>query len=410
MEALVKQEIQKKIKSNKKLIRNVGLIFGFVVVFLVGLYIGSGKIVVGDSLKLTKTSSNKDLPSDLNYDTVESLYDTLRQNFDGELKEEDLLNGIKKGLVESTGDQYTEFMNTTEAQEFESSLNGSFSGIGAELGEENKAIVIVAPISGFPADKAGLRAKDVIIKINDESALDLSVSDAVTKIRGPEGSKVKLKIVRDSKQELDFEITREQITIPSVEHEVLDGNIGYIKISRFSEDTKLLAQQAAQDFKNKNVKGIILDLRNDPGGLLDSSVDVSSLWLDKGKVILEEKRGDQVIKTYKSSGGNILNGIPTVVLINEGSASASEITAGALKDNGAAQLVGEKSYGKGSVQQVTPLDSGGVLKVTIARWYTPNGKNINEEGIEPDKKVEISEQDIKDKKDPQKQAAIDLLK
>lgn len=378
-------------------------------VFLFGLYVGNGKIALGDSLKMASTATDSNLPADLNYDSVEALYDTLRKNYDGELKEEELIDGIKKGLVDASGDQYTEYLNSKEAEEFESSLNGSFSGIGAELGEENDTIVIVAPISGFPAEKAGIRAKDVLVKINDESALDMSVSDAVTKIRGPEGSKVKLKVVRDGKEELDFEITREQITIPSVEYEITEDNIGYLKISRFSDDTNELAQKAAQEFKNKKVKGVVLDLRNNPGGLLDSSVDISSLWLEKNKIVLEEKRGGETIKTYKSKGNDILGGIPTVVLINEGSASASEITAGALKDNGVADLVGEKSFGKGSVQQVTPLSTGGVLKVTIAKWFTPNGKNINEEGIEPDKKVEITEEDLKNDKDPQKDAAIEIL-
>ncbi len=402
-------KISKTVKNNKSALKVAVVTFAFGLVFIFGLYIGNGKIAVGESLKLANTSSNKQLPEDLNYETVESLYDTLRVNFDGELKEEDVIDGIKKGLVESTGDEYTQYLNTKEAEEFESSLNGSFSGIGAELGEEDEAIVIVAPISGFPAEKAGLRAKDVLVKINDESALDLSVSDAVTKIRGPEGSKVKLTVVRDGKEELNFDITREQISIPSVEYKIIEDNIGYLKISRFSDDTIELSKKAAQEFKSKNVKGVVVDLRNNPGGLLDSSVDISSLWLDKGKVVLEEKRGSETIKTYKADGGDILGGVPTVVLINEGSASASEITAGALKDNGVAKLVGVKSFGKGSVQQVTPLSSGGVLKVTIAKWFTPNGVNINKEGIEPDSKVEFSEEDYKNNKDPQKDAAIAII-
>jgi len=406
----VKSKSNIDIKFKKSNINTALIIFGFAAIFLLGLFIGNGRLKVGDNLKLYQTSSSKNLPANLNYSTVEAIYDKLKQDFDGELKEDELIDGLKKGLVEAAGDQYTEYMNTKEAEDFQSSLDGSFSGIGAELGEEKGAIVIVAPISGFPADKAGIRAKDVLVKINDESALDLSVSEAVTKIRGPEGTKVKIKVVRDGKQELDFDITRQQITIPSVEYSIDENNIGYMKISRFSEDTASLSQKAANEFKSKNVKGVIVDLRNDPGGLLDASVDVSSIWLPKDKVVLEEKRGGKTIKTYKSTGANILGGIPTVVLINEGSASASEITAGALKDNGVAQLVGEKSYGKGSVQQVSPLNEGGVLKVTIARWYTPNGKNINEEGIEPDKKVEITDENIKDKQDPQKQAAIELLK
>jgi carboxyl-terminal processing protease len=225
-----------------------------------------------------------------------------------------------------------------------------------------------------------------------------------------EGTKVKLKIIRDASKELDFEITRAQITIPSVESEILPGNIGYLKISRFSDDTASLSRDAANSFKKAGVKGVILDMRSNPGGLLDASVDVSSLWLPPGKTILEEKREGVVVKTFKAKGTAVLQGIPTVVLINEGSASASEITAGALKDNGAATLMGVKSFGKGSVQQLDKLPGGAILKVTIARWFTPSGKNIDKEGIEPDQKVERTDDDIKNNKDPQKDKAIEFLK
>ncbi len=386
-----------------------GLItLGVAAVFLLGLYIGNGNIAFG-AINLKKNNQNGSMPANLNYTSVEQLYDALKVSFDGQLNETKLVDGMKKGLVEAAGDQYTEYQNSEKSKEFNESLNGTFSGIGAELSKENNTIVVVAPISGYPAEKAGLKAKDVIVKINDESALDMSVSDAVTKIRGPEGTNVKLKVVRDAKQELEFDITRQKITIPSVEYNVGADNIGYIKISRFAEDTSGLAQKAAEEFKAKNVKGVVLDMRNDPGGLLDASVDVSSLWIDKGKTILEEKRGGEVVKTYKAKGDNILKGIPTVVLINEGSASASEITAGALKDNGVATLIGAKSFGKGSVQQLSDLRGGGVLKVTVARWYTPAGKNIDKEGIEPDQKVEITEENAKNKQDPQKDAAIQFI-
>lgn len=400
--------------NNKKIVKSKVSKWAFAtlavgLVFFLGVNIGNGRIAVGNNLNLRKGNSNTELPANLNYTSVEQLYDALKLSYDGDLDETKIMDGIKKGLVESAGNQYTEYLNDQESKEFNDSLNGSFSGIGAELSEENDAIVVVAPIAGFPAEKAGLKAKDVIVKINDESALDLSVSEAVSKIRGPEGTKVKLKVVRDGKQELDFEITRETITIPSVEHSIDSNNIGYVKISRFGEDTVKLTKEAANEFKSKNVKGVIVDLRNDPGGLLDASVDISSLWLPKDKLILEEKRGDEVVKTYKSNGGDILNGIPTVVLINEGSASASEITAGALKDNGVATLIGTKSFGKGSVQQLSELRGGGVLKVTIARWFTPSGKNIDKEGIEPDQKVEITEENIKNKQDPQKDTATQFL-
>ena len=396
-------------KKKSSIYRTVVITFSFAGIFLLGLYIGNGTIQFNDGFSLKKSQQNSQLPDDLNYATVEQLYDALKKSYDGELSEEEIMDGIKAGLVGAAGDTYTEYLNNKEAKEFNESLNGTFSGIGAELSKENEAIVVVSPIAGYPAEKAGLRPKDVIVKINDESALELSVAEAVTKIRGEEGTNVKLTVVRDRKQELEFEITRAKITIPSVEYSIED-NIGYVKVSRYGDDTKELTTKAAQEFKSKNVKGVILDLRSNPGGLLDSAVDMSSLWLNKDSLVLEEKRGGEVVKSFKARGGNILSGIPTVVLIDEGSASASEITAGALKDNGVAVLYGKKTFGKGSVQQLSELRGGGVLKVTIARWYTPAGKNIDKEGIEPDKSIDRTEEDFVNKTDPQKDAAVEYLK
>jgi carboxyl-terminal processing protease len=220
---------------------------------------------------------------------------------------------------------------------------------------------------------------------------------------------VKLGIVRGETEALSFEITRAQINIPSVKSEI-KGDVGIITVSRFWDDTASLAEKAADDFNQKGIKKIVLDLRNDPGGSLNAAVALSSLWLDKGQTVLMEKQGSKVIQTLKASGNQKFKDAKTVVLINEGSASASEITAGALKDNGKATLIGVKSYGKGSVQQVIPLKSGGTLKVTIARWYTPSDKNIDKEGIKPDQEVKRSLDDIKAKLDPQLDAAFSALK
>lgn len=380
-----------------------------VLIFGLGLGIGAGRISLGTDTIFQKSVS-KNLPANLDYATVEQVYDSLKSNFDGQLAVDDLLDGLKQGLARSTGDPYTEYLDPEAAKDFNNELQGTFTGIGAELSKDKNLIVIVSPISGFPAEKAGLKPKDAIIEIDGESAYDLSITEAVSKIRGPKGTKVKIKIIRNGSEELTFEIVRDQITIPSVEAEILDGNIGYLKISRFAEDTAGLARQAANNFTNAKVRGVILDVRGDPGGLLDAAVDLSSLWLTPGKTVLQEKRDGAVIKTYPAKGTAILAGMPTVVLINEGSASASEITAGALKDNGAATLIGVKSFGKGSVQRLINLGDGSMLKVTIARWYTPGGRNIDKEGIEPDQKVERTDEDIKNNRDPQQQAAIDFLK
>lgn len=380
-----------------------------VMIFAVGVGVGSSQRISLGSDKVFRQSTQKNAPENLDYRSVEQLYDILRQDFDGQLDAGKLLDGLKQGLASASGDDYTEYLNAEAAREFDDELNGTFSGIGAELSKDKSVIVIVSPIAGFPAEKAGLKPKDVIAEIDGKSAVDISVSEAVNKIRGPENTSVKLKIIRGGTQELDFDIQRRQITIPSVESEILEGDIGYLKITRFSEDTDALAEQAASKFKTAAVKGVILDMRNDPGGLLNAAVDVSGIWLPEGKTILQERRNDVTIKTFSSRGPAILNGIKTVVLINEGSASASEIVAGALKDNGVATLIGVKSFGKGSVQQLERLPDGGVLKVTIARWFTPGGKNIDKEGITPDQEVKRSDEDFKNNKDPQKDAAIEFL-
>lgn len=376
-------------------------------IFSVGVGVGRGDISFGPDGVFRKSVS-KDLPANLDYSSVEQLYDILRRDYAGELDATKLLEGLKKGLASASGDQYTEYLNAEQAKEFDQDLNGTFSGIGAELGKEDHAIVIVAPIAGYAAERAGIQPRDLIAEIDGQNAYDLTISEAVNKIRGPSGTKVKLKLLRANTEEIDVEITRETITIPSVESKIENG-IGYLKISRFAEDTSQLATKAAGDFKQAGVKGIVVDVRNDPGGLLDASVDVAGLWLPKGKTVLQEKRDGVVIRTYNSKGPATLQGIPTVVLINQGSASASEILAGALKDNGAVTMIGEKTYGKGSVQQLQRLPDGGVLKVTIARWYTPGGKNIDKEGLEPDQKVERTVDDIKNSRDPQKDAAFNHL-
>lgn len=394
-------------KQPRGISRGVVVLVAAFFIFALGVSVGRGNITFGQN-RLGTVSKN--LPNNLNYSEVEELYDRLRQNFDGQLSEAELIEGLKAGLVNAAGDRYTQYLSPEEAKEFNEELNGTFSGVGARLTtDDNNMVMVETPLAGYPAEKAGLRARDVIIEINGESAYDLSVNDAVEKIRGEAGTKVKLKVIRDGKQQLDFEITRATINIPSVESEIIEGNIGYMQVARFDETTDQLARQAAEKFKNAHVKGVILDLRNNPGGLLDAAVSLSGIWLPDGKTVLQEKRDGVTIKTYDSNGPATLQGVPTVVLINEGSASASEITAGALKDNGAATLMGEKSFGKGSVQTLERLPNGGVLKVTIARWFTPNGKNIDKEGIEPDKKVGRSVDDVKADKDPQKDAAIGQL-
>jgi carboxyl-terminal processing protease len=376
-----------------------------IIIFMAGWLVGGGRVNL-HSYKAT--GDNTKLPSKLDYSSVDTIYQSLKDNFDGKLDETTLLNGLKAGLAKATGDPYTEYFNEKDAKDFYGALDGTFEGIGAELGKDDAGnIVIISPLAGYPAEKAGLKPKDIVAQIDGKSTTDFTINDAVKLIRGTAGSQVKLTIVRNGAPQ-DITITRESITVPSVKSEVKDG-IGILTISRFGDDTTTLAQNAANDFKAQGVTGVVLDLRGDPGGLLDAAVDVSSLWL-QDKTVLTERRDNTVIQTYKSNGTATLAGIPTVVLIDGGSASASEITAGALHDNKAATLIGTKSYGKGSVQQPINLKDGSLLKVTVARWYTPNGKNIDKEGISPDTEVKISDDDVKNSVDPQLNAALTRLK
>lgn len=393
-------------KKQRSFVRVVSMALAAVLIFGLGVNVGNGRIELNKHKAVTGS-----LPENLDYASVEKIYDTLRTEYDGKLDQNTLMDGLKQGLASATGDPFTEYMNAKDAQDFNDELNGSFTGIGAELGKNADGnIEIISPIAGFPADKAGLKTKDVLAEINGESAVSITVSDAVKKIRGPEGTKVKLKIIRNKSQALDFEITRAQINIPSVKDEITPDNIGILTISRFGSDTVGLARTAAEKFKSAHVKGVVLDLRGDPGGLLDAAEGVSSIWLDSNQTVLLEKRDDVVDKTYRAQGNPVLKGFKTVVLIDSGSASASEITAGALRDNNAATLIGTKSYGKGSVQQLMQLGGGAILKVTIAHWFTPSGKGINKIGIEPDQKVERTDDNIKNNQDPQKDAAIQFLK
>lgn len=394
-------------QKQPRIFKFVGLGILALVMFWVGVGVGNGKIAFSSSVD----SANKDLPANLDYASVEEVYDLLKANYDGNLSEAKLLDGIKAGLAEATGDPYTQYLNPKDAKEFTQQLNGSFTGIGAELGEDEKGnLIIVAPIEGSPASKAGLRPQDVIVSVDNKSTADMSIDEAVSRIRGPKNTKVTLQLLRGGGEDIKLTLTRDNIKIDSVKWETMPGNIGYIKINQFSEDTTGLINQAARQLKEKGVKGVVLDLRGNPGGLLPTAVDVSNLWLGEGQTIVQEKRGGVITNTSTAKGGALLEGMPTVVLINAGSASASEIVAGALRDNKAATIIGEKSFGKGSVQQIQPLPSGAEVKITIARWYRPNGQNIDKKGISPDREVKMTDEDYKQKRDPQKDAAVQFLK
>ncbi len=340
--------------------------------------------------------------------SVQETYNKLASNFDGDLDTQKLIQGASRGLVDAAGDDYTQYMSPEEAEEFNNDLSGNIGGgIGAEIGIRNDKIFIARALKDNPAESVGLMANDIILSVNDESTDGWTVEKTVSLIRGDAGTTVKLSIQRGD-QIKEYTITRAIINNPSVDSEIRAG-IGVLTIYRFDDETGDLAKVAAQGFKKQSVKAVIMDLRGNGGGYVSAAKDVASLWLDD-KVVVVEKVGSVVKETVRTSAGEaILADVPTVVLVNSSSASASEIVAGALKDYGFAKLVGEKTFGKGSVQLPLDLSDGGLLKVTVAKWYTPKGSNINKQGIEPDVTTEYTQADVDAGIDPQYDAAVKLL-
>lgn len=351
------------------------------------------------------TTSN---PSSIDFSSLNDVYGVLKSKYDGKLDTQALIDGAKHGLVEATGDPYTKYFTAKEAEQFTSDLEGTFQGIGAELGKRNDQLVIISTLDDSPAKKTGLLANDVIVKVNDIDATKWSVEEAVAKIRGEKGTSVKLTVFRGDSLK-DFSITRDAITDPSVKSEITADNIGILRISRFGDsDTVSLSRKAAEQFKAQGVKSVIVDLRGNGGGYINTAQQVASLFFED-KVVVTEK-GTTGTETLRADNNAPLKGIKTIVLVDGGSASASEIVAGALADHGVATLVGEKTYGKGSAQVIQDISSGGKVKMTVAKWYTPNGKNINKEGITPSVIVGLTADDINANRDPQKDKALELAR
>jgi peptidase, S41 family len=338
--------------------------------------------------------------------SVQKTYQELVANYDGKLDTQKLIYGANRGLVEAAGDPHTAYMDPDETKEFDKSLSGQIGGgIGAEIGLRNNKPTIIKPLENSPAQKAGIKAGEAIVKVNDEASSDWSVEKVVSKIRGEVGTSVKLTLLSGS-QTREVSVVRQNIVSPAVESEI-DGEIGILKVNRFGDDTVSLSRKYASEFVEKGVKKVILDLRNNPGGTVGAAQGLLGIWLDN-QIAMTERRGSEIVKTLRTTGTPILGNMKTVVLINGNSASASEITAGALREYGKATLVGQKSYGKGSVQIVLGLPGGSQMKVTEARWYTPKGKNIDKTGIEPDVKVDLSAEDINNNLDPQMDKAKSL--
>ena len=345
----------------------------------------------------------------LDLSSVENTYRKLTEKFDGKLDKNKLIEGASKGLVEAAGDDYTTYLNKEESEDFSKNLNGDVgAGIGVELGSRKNLPTVIRTLKNNSAIKAGIMAGDIVTKVNDEDVKKLKVGEISQKIRGEEGTTVKITVLRGDKEK-EFSVVRAKIDNPSVELNI-KGDVAILNVARFDENTGNLANKYAEEIKAKNINKVILDLRNNGGGYVSAARSLASLWIDRNSVIVTEKQGDKVVGQERASGNNILKDKKTVVLINGNTASASEIVAGALKDYAKATIVGEKSFGKGSVQEPIQINDDALLKVTVAKWYTPKGKNINKEGIHPEKEVKLTEDDVNNSRDPQLDYALDTLK
>ncbi|MGB2791009.1 MAG: S41 family peptidase [Candidatus Moraniibacteriota bacterium] len=322
-----------------------------------------------------------------------------------------LLYGAIKGMLAATDDPYTTFFDPEENKSFQEDIAGSFEGIGAEIGMKNKILTVVAPLDDSPAQKAGIRSGDMIVKIDDESTAEMNIDEAVKKMRGPKGTDVKLTIFRDGEKETrDITIHRGTISVKSVKLDWKGGDIAIVKINQFGEETVDEFAAAVKDIRSRPTRGIVIDLRDDPGGLLDAAVNIGSLMIPKGKPVVLEEDSKKNRETLSTRGGDVLSGIPTVVLINEGSASAAEILSAALRENrDNVTLIGKKSFGKGSVQELVSISKSTSLKVTVARWLTPNGEQINKAGIKPDIEVDRTSDDFEAGRDPQMDKALEVV-
>ena len=321
-----------------------------------------------------------------------------------------LMQGAISGMLAALGDQHTSYMDPQEFTDANAGLEGSYEGIGAYVDTSGEYLTVISPIKGSPAEAAGLRPGDKIIAIDGEDMTGIAPELARRSVLGPAGSTVALTIVREGEDEpLIFEITRAKIVVASVEHEMLENGIGYVKLNTFGDTTSKDMRDALKDIMSNKPRGLILDMRNNGGGYLQTAVEVVSQFIPDG-VVLIERYGDGSRDTYEAIRGGLATDIPLVVLVNEGTASASEIVAGAIQDYERGKLVGMTTFGKGSVQIWSPLsDNQGAVRVTIAKWLTPKERTIHEIGLTPEFEVELTEEDFKADLDPQLDKAIEVL-
>ena len=402
----------------KRYIQIVALFFVLAATFWIGFEKGKTNSSAFDAnpIKLQEVIIKNDpagTDKQLDFALFWNVWDLLKTKYvdSSNLDARKLFYGAIKGMLAATGDPYTTFFDPEENKKFNEEITGSFEGIGAELGVKNGILTVIAPLRRYPAERAGLRPGEKIVKIDETSTTELSIEDAVKMIHGPKGTTVILTIFRSGDQDTqEIKVARDTINVKSVSLEFKEGGVAYLKISRFGEDTSKSFTEAINKVAAQKSRGLIVDLRNNPGGYLNSSVEIANKMLPSKKVVVIEEDSKKNQQKMYTTGGDAVSGLETVVLINEGSASASEILAGALKENRSnVTLVGKKSFGKGSVQEFINLPQGTAAKITVARWLTPNGNQINEQGIKPDVEVELTNDDYQNDRDPQLEQAIRTL-
>lgn len=344
---------------------------------------------------------------------LESVWQAVHRDYVSQsIDDQQLVDGLISGLVGGLGDPYSSYLNRTEAADFERALSGTFEGIGLEIGYKNNLLTVVAPLPNTPAAEAGLEAGDVLLSIDGQDSSAMKLEEAVRAIRGPQGTKVTLEIRRrDEAAARSLTIVRRTITVEPVRWRLISAaerRFGYIEINNFNDQTSQLFRRAARDLLSQSVDGFIIDLRNNAGGLLDQSIKVISSLVASGPAVIEEYRGGQR-KTMAVDGSAFLTSHPVAILVNEGTASASEIVAGALQDAGRAKIIGATTFGKGSVQDLRELHDGAALKLTVAKWLTPRGRSISDQGITPDIAVTLSPEDSRQGRDPQLERAQEWL-
>lgn len=390
---------------HKRPVSNTVLFIAFVVVAAIG-YVG-GVYNTQIASAILPVFGIQSYGGTLDLSSLQQTYQELKANFDGQLSDQALIDGANKGLVAAANDTYTLYMDKADVKVFNNDLTGNIGGgIGAEISIRNNKPTIIQVLANNPAEAAGLQAGDVITAVNGKSTDSQNVDTVVGQIRGQAGTTVTLTVLRNN-QTKTYTITRAIVNNPSVTSSVSNG-IGTITISRFDDQTGSLARQAAENLQQQGVKGVILDLRDNGGGYLNAAQAVASIWIN-GKTVVSERANGVTVATIKADSDPVFNNMPTVVLVNGNSASASEIVTGALKDYKLATVIGTQTFGKGSVQKLINLENGAELKVTVAKWYTPNGQNINGQGITPDKIVPLTTNDSNAGEDPQMAAALQQL-